>query len=50
MKLYVKTAFSYGKIDKELFMEVPQGFNIENNILKLEKITLWAQTSTIYLE
>lgn len=37
MTFDVKTAFLYGKLNEDVFMECPQGMEIQGKILKLEK-------------
>jgi len=33
----IKTAFLYGKLEEEIFMTVPEGFDLKNKVLKLQK-------------
>lgn len=38
MKFDVKTAFLYGNIKEEIFMKLPEGYNVGGNICKLKKL------------
>jgi len=33
----IKTAFLYGNLEEEIYMRVPEGFELENKVLKLQK-------------
>lgn len=37
VKFDIKTAFLYGNLDKEIFMELPNGYKSDNKICKLNK-------------